>query len=371
MIQSQGHSAIFRAQGEDRTANMPVTAAARDGSGPSFASMVGEGDAASATTASTALRNDPEARSAALSLDVTRPASSGGDSDSTGTAKHGGFWDFIVGIFDMLNPLEHIPVISTIYAKITGHKISPVARLAGDTLYGGPIGAAVGAANIISEKKTGKDIGENVMAMFSPKHKNSAPDDAAQVQMAVAAAPKAEIVWNTPTAAPAAMAVANAEPATATRVTPDKAAGAAPVIPDADKNAHVALLAPAGNIQRHFRTGNFSASAVMPSRVLRPGVKQPPVVISPGAISPVAISSSPAAAPASPGKEVVPVAAPASPAPAALGAALVSQEAPDAVPGNQPVPPQLIAQKMMSSLDQYAAMKKGNMSFVPGFSAAY
>ncbi|MEZ0260116.1 MAG: hypothetical protein ACAH80_03860 [Alphaproteobacteria bacterium] len=105
------------------------------------------------------------------------------------------FKAFILGLLDIINPLQHIPVISTIYRKITGDEISPMARVAGDALYGGPIGAAVGLADVVVEKKTGKDIGQNVMAMVSGDHK---PKHAAKTEVAAAtpAQKKDDIIWD-------------------------------------------------------------------------------------------------------------------------------------------------------------------------------
>ena len=43
-------------------------------------------------------------------------------------------------LLDVINPLQHIPVIANLYRAITGDQISPPARMAGGTLFGGPIG---------------------------------------------------------------------------------------------------------------------------------------------------------------------------------------------------------------------------------------
>ncbi|MEC7538792.1 MAG: hypothetical protein VYB59_16055, partial [Pseudomonadota bacterium] len=48
----------------------------------------------------------------------------------------------LADLIDMINPLQHIPVVSSIYRAITGDEISPAARLAGGALFGGPIGFA-------------------------------------------------------------------------------------------------------------------------------------------------------------------------------------------------------------------------------------
>ncbi|WP_419798313.1 MAG: hypothetical protein ACNI26_01070 [Terasakiella sp.] len=72
------------------------------------------------------------------------------------------FWDML----DVINPLQHIPIVSTAYRAITGDELDPGARLAGGTLFGGPIGLAASAFNVILENNTGKDAGEHVLAMF-------------------------------------------------------------------------------------------------------------------------------------------------------------------------------------------------------------
>src|SRR3546814_6236130 len=43
------------------------------------------------------------------------------------------FGDFL----DIINPLQHIPLVSTLYRAITGDEISPHARILGATLFGG------------------------------------------------------------------------------------------------------------------------------------------------------------------------------------------------------------------------------------------
>src|ERR1041385_7223129 len=55
-------------------------------------------------------------------------------------------------ILDMLNPLQHLPVISTLYRKLTGETIGGVARIVGGAIYGraGGIGSMISSvANAI------------------------------------------------------------------------------------------------------------------------------------------------------------------------------------------------------------------------------
>jgi len=68
-------------------------------------------------------------------------------------------------LIDVINPLQHIPVVSSIYRWLTGDEISPAARLAGGTLFGGPIGLAGSVASLVIDETTGRDLGEHAMAM--------------------------------------------------------------------------------------------------------------------------------------------------------------------------------------------------------------
>jgi len=65
------------------------------------------------------------------------------------------FHDFL----SIVNPLQHIPIVSTIYRALTGDTIKPVERLAGDSLYGGLWGFVSSVANVAYQEATGKDFG--------------------------------------------------------------------------------------------------------------------------------------------------------------------------------------------------------------------
>lgn len=66
-------------------------------------------------------------------------------------------------LLDIINPLQHIPLVSTLYRRITGDDINPVSRIAGDTLFLGVLGFAGSLINVAMEKITGKDVGDHVM----------------------------------------------------------------------------------------------------------------------------------------------------------------------------------------------------------------
>lgn len=109
------------------------------------------------------------------------------------------FWDLV----DIVNPLQHIPIVSSVYRELTGDTIKPQARVLGGTLFGGPVGMVAGLANAILEDNTGRDAGAHAIAMFDGRE--NAP--AEQTDGAVVAADAPD---RTPD--PAAMPIAGAAP---------------------------------------------------------------------------------------------------------------------------------------------------------------
>ena len=84
--------------------------------------------------------------------------------------------DFSFGDFlDIINPLQHIPLVSNLYRAITGDEISPHARVLGDTLFGGPSGFVSAIANVLYEEIAGEDVGETVIAFFGGEEESGAP----------------------------------------------------------------------------------------------------------------------------------------------------------------------------------------------------
>jgi len=81
-------------------------------------------------------------------------------------------------LLDVINPLQHIPVISTLYRHLTGDTIGTGAKLAGDTLYGGVTGLICSAADSAFEEVTGKGVGDTVYAALFGDDK-VAPDQPA------------------------------------------------------------------------------------------------------------------------------------------------------------------------------------------------
>jgi len=79
----------------------------------------------------------------------------------------------ILDAIDIVNPLQHLPVIGPLYREFTGDNLDPFSRIAGNTLFFGPFGTAFSSINIAVEGITGKDVGSNIMAMF--KDENTDP----------------------------------------------------------------------------------------------------------------------------------------------------------------------------------------------------
>lgn len=71
------------------------------------------------------------------------------------------FWD----VLDVINPLQHIPIVNTVYRELTGDKIGSGAKLAGGALFFGPIGLGFAALDVGVKEMTGASIDEHVVAM--------------------------------------------------------------------------------------------------------------------------------------------------------------------------------------------------------------
>ncbi len=72
------------------------------------------------------------------------------------------FADFV----DIINPLQHLPIISNLYRALSGDEISPHARIIGGFLYGGGSGFAKAAIETVVIEATGKDFSQHAMALW-------------------------------------------------------------------------------------------------------------------------------------------------------------------------------------------------------------
>jgi len=74
-----------------------------------------------------------------------------------------GFGDLL----DMVNPLQHLPVVGYLYRELTGDGIKPVSKIVGGGLYGGFAGAAVGLVDTAITYETGKSLTGNVVSFVT------------------------------------------------------------------------------------------------------------------------------------------------------------------------------------------------------------
>ncbi len=70
-------------------------------------------------------------------------------------------------LLDIVNPLQHLPIVSTLYRASSGDQIGDFEQIAGDTLYGGPFGLVTSLADLAFKDFTGKNIGDTVLAMLT------------------------------------------------------------------------------------------------------------------------------------------------------------------------------------------------------------
>jgi len=93
----------------------------------------------------------------------------------------------IEDLLDIVNPLQHLPVVGTLYRAITGDTMGTVSKIAGDALYGGLWGAVGAVADSAFEAITGKDFGSTALALATDVL--GLDDDAPPTQIAAATPP--------------------------------------------------------------------------------------------------------------------------------------------------------------------------------------
>lgn len=71
-------------------------------------------------------------------------------------------------LVDIVNPLQHIPVVSTMYREASEDTLDPGSRMLGSALFFGPIGLATSIVNVLVEQGTGKDIGGHIASAVLP-----------------------------------------------------------------------------------------------------------------------------------------------------------------------------------------------------------
>lgn len=86
---------------------------------------------------------------------------------------------------DAVNPLHHIPVVSSIYRAISGDTIGLGPRLIGAAIFGGPLGFIIAGISALIEEASGASIADHALALFDDPTGNGEHAPA----QAIAAAP--------------------------------------------------------------------------------------------------------------------------------------------------------------------------------------
>ena len=69
-------------------------------------------------------------------------------------------------LIDTINPLQHIPVVSTLYREITGDQMGAPASIVGGALYGGVFGFFSALGNEFLKAVTGHDVGDTILSLL-------------------------------------------------------------------------------------------------------------------------------------------------------------------------------------------------------------
>lgn len=73
-----------------------------------------------------------------------------------------GFDDFL----DVINPLQHLPVVGMIYRVLSDDQIAPPAQIAGGALFGGLYGFLGALGSVIYEGIAGESVEDTVLSLF-------------------------------------------------------------------------------------------------------------------------------------------------------------------------------------------------------------
>jgi hypothetical protein len=233
---------------------------------------------------------------------------------------HGGFG--FKDLLDIINPLQHLPIVGSIYRYLSGDEPSGGARIVGDALYGGPIGFGVGVVTTMLTDSSGRDLGEKALAaVFGPPGSDPSPT------MLATASPAAQTALVQPARSSAIASEASAlSPAIQSQMAATLYRSPTAAAPNAPEQN---FMAQNPQFQRQLAGNRPEATQFLPTRPI-------PLELT-GSLMPVN-RLNPAAAPHVPALAQMPNA----------NSPVAKEE-----PGPNPV-----AQKMLNALDKYERMKR-------------
>lgn len=190
------------------------------------------------------------------------PAQTSGGEDYWGEDGFG-FDDFL----DLINPLQHLPVVSSIYRAITGDEAAPGARILGGALFGGPVGLLSAVLDNAVEEESGKPMVAHVAALFSgdeqPGDVQGSPVQETQVADVARQAPDEPTAHDAATPAPTLAVAKTTSSGTMPTLSPQAFATLMAAF-DTSRNDDIAAKAANG---REYATDNAQLTAsVQPDR---------------------------------------------------------------------------------------------------------
>ena len=66
-------------------------------------------------------------------------------------------------LLDIINPLQHIPVVNYAYRELTGDTIKPIGKIIGGAAFGGPLGATTALIDTMIANETGKNMTDHTL----------------------------------------------------------------------------------------------------------------------------------------------------------------------------------------------------------------
>lgn len=98
-------------------------------------------------------------------------------------------------LLDIVNPLQHLPMVNMLYRELTGDTIAPGPRVLGGMMFGGMTGGLVAALDSGVEAETGKSMGGHILSAIAQPFVGSAETPASTApQTPVPGAPGAAAV---------------------------------------------------------------------------------------------------------------------------------------------------------------------------------
>jgi len=144
------------------------------------------------TPAATSLtiRPEPAAADQAYDSGLRKPiqkATLGDNANGTFWGEDGFTFD---DVLDLVNPLQHIPGVSTIYRELTGDSIAPGPKLIAGGLLGGVPGFVGSAVDALITQQSGASLGSQIVNLFEGEPA-AAARTGPQIEAALAEAPPA------------------------------------------------------------------------------------------------------------------------------------------------------------------------------------